>query len=226
MPRVFFASKSESKFTFTFKEFYNYLISIAFLTIIFTIASSGGFYMFVFIFYGMYSLQTFLQILWISFLSIITAFVAHETAHKLTANYLGSYARYRMSLKGLLIGLATSFLLIVIVIPGGVEINEGFGKVLNKNETSKVAAAGPIINEIFAGIFLSITLIWFFIYGTMPSLLLNLLYINAYLGFFNIVFPVMPFDGYYVYTENLKLWVITTICGGILLSTSILLLFF
>ena len=132
----------------------------------------------------------------VSALSIITAFVFHELAHKFTGQRYGYWSEYRMFPQGLLLalilGMATPF---IFAAPGAVNI---FG-MPTREEGGKIAMAGPLTNIIVAVAFYIISLFYF------SYLLRWVAAINAYLALFNLI-PLGPLDGRKVFYWDPKIW--------------------
>ena len=132
----------------------------------------------------------------VSALSIITAFVFHELAHKFVGQRYGYWSEYRMFPQGLLLalilGMATPF---IFAAPGAVNI---FG-IPTREEGGKIAMAGPLTNIIVAIAFYIISLFYF------SYLLRWVASINAYLALFNLI-PLGPLDGRKVFYWDPKIW--------------------
>lgn len=217
MPRVYLVV--QPKFNFSLKELFNYLISMLILTISLTIVMSGGFYIFFQIFNGTYSLFTFFNFLFISFLIASTGIILHELGHKLTANFLGIYAVYELSIWGSIIAIISSFFLVLIAVPGGVSINS-LGRPPSNRNISRVALAGPLINIFIGIIFLFLFYFMYFFYNIISMTFWYVMYFNIYIGAFNILIPFLPFDGGYVFRYERKLWILLAIISIILLIFS------
>ena len=218
MVKIYLSTKS--RYNFSFKELYNYIIVIICFTIAFTICLGGGFFLFVFLWYGIYTIFDFFEILLISFLGTLTGVIIHELCHKLTANFLGYRASFKISYLGIIISILSSFFMVVIAIPGAVIINDKWiGKPLTKKTFGKVAAAGPISNIIIGAVLLLIS------YLFLPTIILWIwfvAFINVYLGLFNIIIPLGIFDGAYVYKYNKKVWLIIVINALLLFIVTII----
>ncbi len=96
-----------------------------------------------------------------SFVAVLTAFFLHELAHKAVAQRYGVVAEYRHSLGGLLMGLITGAIGLMLAIPGAVVIS---GPVTPRQQV-RISAAGPATNLAFAALFIILSLVL----GTAPG---------------------------------------------------------
>ncbi len=137
----------------------------------------------------------------LSFLAIATAFVCHEIAHKYMGQKYGYWSEFRMYPQGLLFALFLGVTIgIVFAAPGAVQI---FGRP-TREESGKMAAAGPSTNLIISGIFF---LIWFFSSGYLSYFSFFIAYINAFLAFFNLL-PFGPLDGMKIFSWRKEVWIL------------------
>lgn len=168
-----------------------------------------------FIFSLLYGLEFFPILL----ITVVIAFALHELAHKFVAMKFRCVAFYKMWIRGLLLSLAITLLMvmigikIVIVAPGAVLIFPyRFGRwslkeaKLTQREMGLISFVGPAINLFFAIIFLSISNQIFHIIG----------YVNAILAFFNL-FPVPPLDGSKIFSWKPWFWALLFIISFALL---------
>ena len=121
----------------------------------------------------------------ISGLTVGVAFLLHELAHKIVAQHYGLLAEFRSDGKMLLIAIATAFFGIILAAPGAVYISGHAG--INRN--GKISMAGPLVNIIFAALFLAAT----FVFGQSMLTQYGKM-INAWLALFNMI-PFGFFDG-------------------------------
>lgn len=137
----------------------------------------------------------------LSFLAIATAFLCHEIAHKYMGQKYGYWSEFRMFPQGLLIALFLSVTIgIVFAAPGAVQI---FGRP-TREESGKMASAGPFINLIISGIF---ALIWFSSIGYLKYVSSFIASINAFLAFFNLL-PFGPLDGMKIFIWRKEVWIL------------------
>ena len=142
-----------------------------------------------------------------SFAIVIVAFLFHELAHKFVARKFSCQAFYKMWPMGILMGTLLMFVGVKFVAPGAVVINPyRFGRwgYKKKNitfvEIGKIAAAGPAVNLLFAGVF-------YLLGGEIFSFMS---FINGWLAFFNLL-PVGPLDGKKVFGWKPWLWLVMII---------------
>jgi Zn-dependent protease len=136
------------------------------------------------------------------FMLAVSAFglVLHELAHKYAALNVGHRARFKMSVKGLLVTVFTSVLTMGIVkigIPGAVHLTSEPPK---SDHMAQIALAGPLVNMIVA---LSFALLK---YASPLSLLVAVP--NASLAVFNLL-PFPPLDGSHVRKHSWRLWALS-----------------
>lgn len=140
----------------------------------------------------------------LSFLAIATAFVCHEIAHKYMGQKYGYWSEFRMFPQGLLLALFLGVVIgIVFAAPGAVQI---FGNP-TKEESGKMAAAGPATNLAISGIS---TLLFFSSNGYLGYLFFFIAYINAFLAFFNLI-PFGPLDGMKIFRWRKEVWILLII---------------
>lgn len=151
----------------------------------------------------------------VSTVLVLAAFVLHELAHKLTAQYYGLWAEFRASMSGLLIALGISGALGVVVAAPGAVIIRGPA---SKKEAGIISVNGPLVNLGFAAIALPLWLL------TDQSVAFDIgvpqagnffqlaLLINVILAAFNML-PIKPLDGSKIIRWNifafLGVWVAT-----------------
>ncbi len=167
------------------------LIALGVLTLAFAISFSGGIY-------GI-TRPGFPIFLGISFLSVGTAFLFHELAHRKLARKYGCWAEFRMWTWGLMMALILSIALgVVFAAPGAVMI-QGH---ITREQNGKISAAGPSTNLIVGALFLagsySLTLLN---YPTGSFILAFVSFVNIFIGGFNLL-PFGPLDGYKIFRWN------------------------
>ena len=132
------------------------------------------------------------------FLAIfISAFLVHELAHKLLAQYYGSWAEFRAQLYGLLI-TAISALPIMpfkFIAPGAVMVG-----LSDRNKFGRVALVGPLTNLVMGFSFLISTYIY-----PYHSYLYAGASFNAWIALFNLL-PFGVLDGEKIFDWNKIAW--------------------
>ncbi|MEM2104315.1 MAG: AN1-type zinc finger domain-containing protein [Candidatus Bathyarchaeia archaeon] len=148
------------------------------------------------------SLKTYITIggfimLLVSALLVAVSFLAHELAHKFTAQRKGLWAEFRLMFAGLII-TAISIIspLFKIISPGAVVIY-GFA---GKKVVGKISIAGPFTNIVLA---ILLTAVW--LINPQYSLILYAAAFNAWIAFFNLI-PLGILDGFKVFTWNKTVW--------------------
>lgn len=154
------------------------------------------------------------KILFYSFISIITAFLFHELAHRWSARKFGCAAFFKAWPVGLVIGLVLMFTGFKVFLPGAVVIYPfRFGRWKFKvshitiKEIGIIASSGPIINLVFGAVFSLFS-------GEFFNLLV---FINSWFAFFNLL-PINPLDGAKVFTWKPWFWFLLIITSIILAS--------
>lgn len=178
-------------------EIIHLLISMSVLTIAFTFALTNN-YIFNF------DLNSFLSVLPISFLGIVTAFFFHEISHKFMAQKFGLWAEFRMFPMGLLIALVLAVLTgFVFAAPGAVM----FRGDSRDFETGKIAVAGPLANLVIAAITFPLYLFVFYESSIINKIVGFICLINAILATFNLL-PFGPLDGTKIIRWNVNVWIL------------------
>ncbi|MFA5246897.1 MAG: site-2 protease family protein [Candidatus Micrarchaeia archaeon] len=149
--------------------------------------------------------QSFIDILF----TVGTAFVLHELGHRYMAIKYGAHARYQMWTIGLVacVILAVAFDF-VFAAPGAVYI---YGRELTRQQSGKVALAGPAVN-------LGLCLLFYFgalTFTAAGSLFLIGARVNAFLAAFNLI-PMDPFDGAKVMRWNNTAWAAAFVVSAML----------
>jgi len=126
---------------------------------------------------------------------LTASFLVHEIAHKITAQKLGCWAEFRLTLWGAILSLISIFSPYKIISPGAVMIAGATGS----KKIAKISLAGPITNFVLSTIFLSCG----FILNSFVFFFLAL--INAYIAIFNLI-PFGIFDGYKIFNWNKGVW--------------------
>lgn len=146
------------------------------------------------------------------FLAIfISAFLVHELAHKLLAQYYGSWAEFRAQLYGLVI-TAISALPIMpfkFIAPGAVMVG-----LSDKNKFGRVALVGPLTNLVMGFSFLISTYIY-----PYHSYLYAGASFNAWIAMFNLL-PFGVLDGEKIFYWNKIAWGLTMASTMVLFITA------
>ena len=132
-----------------------------------------------------------------------TGFVAHELAHKLSAESGGYWAEFRLSPLGLFVSVLTASFGFLFAAPGATRI----GGMSNVRDWGRTALAGPATNFVFALAFLggSFATSTDARFATLSTVLLFLAYINAWFAAFNMI-PFGPLDGAKVFRWSKGVW--------------------
>lgn len=153
-----------------------------------------------------------LQVVIAGFIATATGFILHEMGHKYAALSFGYSAHFRIWVWGIII---TFFSVVVsgggflFGAPGSVDVSPATAeyypqtnKIIKKDwENMVISAAGPVINLVFALLFLVLYVMaplnsFSEIVGSMGFS------INVGLGSFNII-PIPPLDGYKIFKKNI-----------------------
>jgi Zn-dependent protease len=189
--------KDYGRIHFGRQEMIQILISVAVLTVAFTIVLLGGVLGDV----GSYTSETWLFAISVSAVVSVCGFLLHELAHKFVAQRYGAWAEYRMYPTGLLMALVFSFLGFLFAAPGAVYIQ---GRISRK-QNGLISLAGPTTNIAFGTAFI---VLWleFPAMGTW-SYAFNLIgVLSLFLAGFNLI-PFGPLDGKKILDWSPVAWV-------------------
>ena len=154
-------------------------------------------------FSGGLSVGFLLEIALVAAVAALTGFVAHEMAHKVSAQRRGYWAEFRMSPLWLVFSLVISaFSGILFAAPGATVIG-GMG---NPQDWGRTALAGPAINMVFSVTFYAAAMVAILAGSGLAVWLLFLAFINGWFATFNLI-PFGPLDGRKVLTWSLSTWV-------------------
>lgn len=123
----------------------------------------------------------------ISAVTVGFAFIFHELAHKIVAQRYGAWSEFRMAPLMLLLAILTAFMGFIFAAPGAVMILNPY---LTREESGKIALAGPMMNVALAFLFLPLTLHS----GMLKQIGEFGVMINAWLAVFNMI-PISVLDG-------------------------------
>jgi Zn-dependent protease len=181
------------------------LISVAALTVAFTIVLMGG----VFGDIGAYTTLDWIFAIGVSAVVSVTGFLLHELAHKFVAQHYGAWAEFRMYPTGLLFAVIFAFLGFLFAAPGAVYIQ---GRI-NRKQNGLISIAGPTTNIVFGTVFIALWLlfpnlgIWSFAFNLIGVL-------SLFLAGFNLI-PLGPLDGRKVFKWNPVVWAVAVIATAI-----------
>jgi Zn-dependent protease len=135
----------------------------------------------------------------IAAVSVSTAFVLHELAHKYMAQRYGCWAEFFFDKMWLVIGLFIAvFAGFVFMAPGAVVYHGN----VSKKETGIIAAAGPLTNVVIS----LVALPFFFILIISDSIIIVyaglIAYMVAFINIFLAAFNMIPFGDF----DGLKIW--------------------
>ncbi|MCD6455837.1 MAG: site-2 protease family protein [Methanophagales archaeon] len=136
---------------------------------------------------GWHGLNFFL-VFGISAITVGFAFIFHELAHKVVAQKYGAWSEFRMAPFMLLVAILTAFMGFIFAAPGAVMIINPY---LTREESGKIAIAGPMMNVALAFLFLPLA---FSTYGLPKQIGEFGVMINAWLAVFNMI-PISVLDG-------------------------------
>lgn len=137
----------------------------------------------------------------------LTAFVAHEMAHKISAQRHGFWAEFRMSPLGLLIALFTVVFIGALFAAPGATLIGGMG---DPKEWGRTSLAGPTLNLVEGAAFGGAAALTDHLWGasSLTISLVLLTYINCWFSAFNLL-PFGPLDGRKVFRWSRSVWVVS-----------------
>ena len=176
MRRIEDVGKSNSNLNFSEKEIKDLVKAWIIISLAFAVVLSG-----------FESISDFMQMFFISALTVGTGFLLHELAHKVVAQNYECWAEFRAFNLGLIIALFMSLFGFIFAAPGAVMING----VVSRGKNGKISLAGPMTNIMLAVVFLILSLVS---EGFLSTLGDYGFMINSWLALFNLI-PVGIFDG-------------------------------
>jgi Zn-dependent protease len=149
------------------------------------------------------SLNNYKYISWEFLIIFVSAFLVHELAHKLLAQFYGGWAEFRTNSYGLLVTAfsAIPFIPFKFIAPGAVVID-----LSDRSKFGRVAFIGPLTNLIMGFIF-------FILSHQYP--LIGYLYIGALFNSWIALFNLLPFgnlDGQKIFSWNKIVWIFMMVC--------------
>jgi Zn-dependent protease len=144
------------------------------------------------------SLTNYRNISW-EFLTIfLSAFLVHELAHKLLAQFYGSWAEFRTNSYGLIVTAfsAIPFIPFKFIAPGAVVIN-----LSDRSKFGRVAFIGPLTNLVMGFIFLML----FYRFPIVDYLYIGAIF-NSWIALFNLL-PFGNLDGQKIFSWNKIVWI-------------------
>jgi Zn-dependent protease len=146
------------------------------------------------------------SVLLVAAVAAFTGFVAHELAHKVSAQRRGFWAEFRMSPSWLLFSIFTAFLGFLFAAPGATVVG-GMG---DRRDWGRTSLAGPLTNLGFAVAFYGGAVAAFDYGSGAATWLLFLAFINGWFGAFNLL-PFGPLDGRKVISWNAGVWAVSIV---------------
>jgi Zn-dependent protease len=157
------------------------------------------------------------EVLVVSALAALTAFVAHEMAHKVAAQRLGAWAEFRYSPLMLVFSLLISFTVGFLFAAPGATVVSGM---YDRAQWGRTSLAGPVSNIGFAVAFYAAAIGAYAVGSVLMGPLLLLAYFNGWFGAFNLI-PFGVLDGAKVFAWSKGVWAATIVVAGILAGVTI-----
>ncbi len=156
-----------------------------------------------------------LEVFLLSAVTVGSAFILHELAHKFVAQRYGSWSEFRMDPVMLFFAVLLPFFIpFIFAAPGAVMI---FNPYLTREESGKIALAGPTTNMALAMMFLTINHIsngFLYLIGYFGML------INAWLALFNMI-PIGVLDGKKVLAWDRRVYSIALVVAVLVLILAV-----
>ena len=165
----------------------------------------------------------FVSILPIVMVGVALGSLVHELGEKFVATKYGYEAEFKAWPLGLLIAFASSFIGMVIALPGSVFTNDD-----NRDDeiNGRIAISGPMANMILAVLFIVIAALIFPLkaYSDVFTLIYLIctvgFSVNSFLATFNLL-PLYTLDGTKIMKWNAKIWIIIFAISAIMLLSYI-----
>lgn len=143
-----------------------------------------------------YPVESFLLMVFLSFVTVGVGFLLHEVAHKVVAIHYGQLAEFRANYQMLFLAIMSALIGFIFAAPGAV-YHTGY---ITDRENAMISLAGPLTNHGLAVLFFP-PMILFGTTGFMGYLCYMGVLINLFLGAFNMI-PFGPLDGKSVWNWN------------------------
>jgi Zn-dependent protease len=129
----------------------------------------------------------------------VSAFLVHEMAHKLLAQFYGSWAEFRTNLYGLVVTGISAIPIIPFkfIAPGAVMVN-----LSDRSKFGRVAFIGPLTNLVMGFIFWVLT----YQYPSVTYLNTGAVF-NSWIALFNLL-PFGNLDGQKIFSWNKIVWIL------------------
>jgi len=214
--RPVYAQPTVGRITTSPRELRDLSIAFAVLTLDLTIVLSGG---------GLGllvagSLGLIAEVVLVAAAAALTGFVAHEMAHKVSAQRRGYLAEFRMAPTWLVFSILTAFFGFLFAAPGATVIG-GMG---SRDDWGRTALAGPVTNMAFSIAFYAGAVVAVDLGSVAGFWLIFLAFINGWFATFNLI-PFGPLDGRKVLSWNVGVWALGIVTGGALAALSALALY-
>ena len=148
---------------------------------------------------GVFSIEAFLTMAALSFVTVGVAFLLHELAHKIVAIRFGQVAEFRADYQMLFLAIMSALVGFLFAAPGAV-YHRGY---ITDRENGIIALAGPLTNHALALVFLPLM----FFPGIVGQVGQMGVWINLFLAAFNMI-PYGPLDGKSVIEWNRLVFVV------------------
>ncbi len=129
----------------------------------------------------------------------VSAFLVHELAHKLLAQFYGSWAEFRTNSYGLIVTAfsAIPFIPFKFIAPGAVMVD-----LSDRSKFGRVAFVGPLTNLVMGFMFLVLT----YQFPTVGYLYTGAIF-NSWIALFNLL-PFGNLDGQKIFSWNKIVWIL------------------
>jgi len=141
----------------------------------------------------------------------LTAFVAHEMAHKVSAQRGGYWAEFRWAPLWLAFSVLTSYLGFLLAAPGATVVG-GMG---SSRDWGRTSLAGPLVNMGFALAFYAGSFAAWSFGSVVYFPLLVIAFFNGWFGALNLI-PLGPLDGAKVLRWSVPNWVAAFAVGAVI----------
>jgi Zn-dependent protease len=163
-----------------------------------------------------------LSVVAVSALAALTAFVAHEMAHKVAAQRMGAWAEFRYSPIMLLVSLLISFAIGFLFAAPGATVVQGMS---DRRQWGRTSLAGPLSNIGFSAVFYAAAVGTYAVGSALFAPLLILAFFNGWFGTFNLV-PFGILDGAKVFAWSKAAWAGAIVAAGALAAVTYSALFY